>query len=115
MRKEQRLSRQRDFTAVRRQGRRWSDGLVVLIARPNEHEVTRAGFSVSKRIGNAVTRNKVKRRLREVVRLSGVHEGWDLVLIARRDAAAADFRSLCRSVTTLLKRAGLLGKPSPLT
>lgn len=121
MRKEGRLAKARDFAAVRRNGRSWSDKILVLQARPNDLDISRVGFSVSSRVGNAVTRNKVKRRLREAVRRSGVQEGWDLVLIARKDAAAAGFGSLSSSMIGLLERADLLTRsdqshsPSPKT
>jgi ribonuclease P protein component len=108
MRKEQRLRKSRDFAAVRREGRSWSDGLLVLVARPNGLEVARFGFSVGKRIGNAVVRNKVKRRLREAARLTQVKDGWDLVIIARRDASSADFHTLDSSMRNLFRRARVL-------
>lgn len=107
MRRERRLAKASDFAAVRREGRSWSDRTLVLQARPNDLEISRVGFSVSTRVGNAVTRNKVKRRLREAVRQAGVQEGWDLVLIARKDAATADFGSLNSSVFALLEHANL--------
>ena len=104
-----RLTRASDFAAVRREGRAWSDRLVVLLARRNGLDVSRAGYSVGKRVGNAVTRNKAKRRLREAVRNTAVRVGWDLVFVARKDASSADFHDLNRSVTSLIRRAGVLG------
>jgi ribonuclease P protein component len=80
----------------------------VLAARPNGLDLNRFGFSVSKRVGNAVTRNRVKRRLREAARLSNVIPGWDILLIARAGAGDSDYRELERSMTNLLKRAKLL-------
>ena len=65
---------------------------------------------MSSRIGNAVIRNKVKRRLREAVRQSSVQEGWDLILIAKKDAGRSDFAALYSSVDDLLKRANLRAK-----
>lgn len=108
MRREQRLRKSRDFALVRREGRSWPGRLLVLVARPNGLDLARFGFSVSKRVGNAVTRNRVKRRLREAARLSDVSPGWDILLIARADAGGAGYHELERSMTNLFRRAKLL-------
>ncbi|CAI8038742.1 Ribonuclease P protein component [Geodia barretti] len=66
--------------------------MLVLVARRTDSERCRFGFSVSKRVGNAVVRNRVKRRLKEVARvelLPRIECGWDFVVIARKDAADA--------------------------
>lgn len=105
---DQRLTRAKDFAAVKRDGRAWSDKYLVIVARQNDLEANRVGFSVAGRVGNAVVRNKIKRRLKEAVRLTPVQEGWDLVIIARKDSSSADFRGLSSSVTSLLGRAGIL-------
>lgn len=60
---------------------------------------------MSQRIGNAVVRNRVKRRLREVVRLADIETGWDLVFMARSPAAQAEFEQLRQAVHDLLRRA----------
>ena len=111
MANKQRLTKSKDFAATRRGGRAWSDGLLVLVARPNNLDVTRVGYSVGKRVGNAVVRNKAKRRLREAVRSAPVRDGWDIVLIARKDASSADYQRLRRSVTALIRRAGVTAAP----
>ena len=108
MRKELRLTKAKDFAAVRREGRSQANTLLVLVARPNGLENTRFGFSVGKRVGNAVVRNKVKRRLREAARLAEICVGWDVVVIARKEASSTDFHTLRRSMMGLLKRADLL-------
>ena len=108
MQRESRLRRSIDFALARREGKSWSNRFLVLIVRPNRLDATRFGFSVGKRIGNAVTRNKIKRRLREAARAKQVQNGWDLVFIARKDASSANFQSLDRSMAALLKRAGLM-------
>jgi ribonuclease P protein component len=76
--------------------------------RSNGTETTRFGFSISKRVGNAVVRNRIKRRLREVARSASVEEGFDVVIIARQNAATADFASLEGSVNNLFRRARIL-------
>ncbi len=108
MRKDQRLTKTTDFAAARRDGKSWSDNLLVLMARRNNLDVARFGFSVGRRVGKAVVRNAVRRRVREAARLAPVRNGWDLVFVARRDAASADFHQLRRSLTDLLRRSGML-------
>ena len=112
MNKERRLRSSGDFAAVRRDGRSWADGMLVLVSRPNNLDVTRFGFVVSKRVGNAVVRNRTRRRLKEAARLSRVECGWDLVFIARQSASSADYRGLSGSMKKLLTRANVLdGRP----
>lgn len=112
MRKEQRLRRAKDFAAVRHEGRSWAEKLLVLAIRRNGLEVTRFGFIIGKRVGNAVLRNKIKRRLREISRLADVQEGWDIVFIARSGASSADYQTLNRSAVELFRRAKLLNESS---
>ena len=90
------LTRRRDFDLVFKEGVTLASRNLVIYARPNELSLSRLGLSVSRKIGKAVTRNRVKRLLREAMRkLSGdfsVH--YDFVLIARKlsvDSCLDDF------------------------
>ncbi len=103
---ERRLRKTRDFATVRREGKSRSDGRLVVIARRSEAK-TRFGFSVSKRLGKAVTRNKIKRRLKSAAASARVQEGWDVVVIARQGAAPSTYWQLRRSMNRLLKRLGI--------
>ena len=105
-----RLRKSREYERVRRQGRSWGHPLLVVQATENDAEVSRFGFVVSRRVGNAVVRNRVRRRLREIVRgvLTGVPAGWDVVLVVRPTAANAAFAELESVTHALLRRARLL-------
>ena len=82
--------------------------LMVMKALPNDLTLSRYGFSVSRRVGGAVTRNKVKRLLREILRLTPVELGWDIVFIARPMVATANYDRLKQEIRGLLSRGGLL-------
>jgi ribonuclease P protein component len=110
MRRELRLRRGKDFDAVFRQGRAWHNELLVLRSIPNALEHNRYGFITSKRLGKAVVRNRVKRRLRESVRVLPANPGWDVVVSAKGKAAEADFKALNGAVVHLLERAGILAE-----
>lgn len=71
---------------------------------------TRAGFSISKKVGNAVTRNRIKRRLKGVLESAGqeLRSGYILVIVGRPAAADSSFAELRNSVRRLLKRAEIL-------
>jgi len=110
MRKELRLRRRKDFDSVFRQGRAWHNELLVLRSIPNALEHNRYGFITSKRLGKAVVRNRVRRRLRESVRVQPVNPGWDVVVSTKSRAAQANFQELNRAVVQLLGKAGILAE-----
>ena len=64
---------------------------------------SRFAFMVSKRVGNSVVRNRVKRRLREAIRASQVKPGWDVVFIARRGVERAEYHQLAQAASNLLR------------
>ena len=108
---EEHLTKPGQYAVVYEKGGSWASDLVVMKVLPNSLTLSRYGFSVSRRLGNAVTRNRVKRRLREILRLTPLKPGWDIIFIARPSAASTDYESLNKSVRDLLSRARLLRLP----
>ena len=108
MQGEKYLTKPSQYALVYSKGSSWVNNLTVMKALPNGLTLTRYGLSVSKRLGKAVTRNRVKRLLREILRLTPLKPGWDIIFIARPAAANANYTVLEKSVDSLLFRAGLL-------
>ena len=102
------LTNRAQYTLVYRQGKVWANSLVVMKAMPNGLSLSRYGFSVTKKVGKAVQRNRLKRLLKEIMRMQSLKSGWDIVFIARSVAVNADYHQLERAVTKLLARAQLL-------
>ena len=110
----ERLRTNDQFQRVYKRGESFVEGLVVLyLLRLPDEPVRHAGFSVSKKLGNAVVRNHVKRRLRESYHLllPQLPRGYEAIFVARRGAAGADFAALDQAVRKVLTRAGLLQDP----
>ena len=110
MKRRYRVQKNQHFQEIRRNGQSHSNKLLVLCVLPNNLTHNRFGFSVSRRIGNAVTRNKVKRRLREIMRLrlESIKPGYDIVLIARQSIRNATYQDMDIACARLLRRAHLL-------
>jgi len=102
------LTKRTQYALVYQQGSAYLDNLIVMKILPNRLNFSRYGFSVTKKVGKAVKRNRVKRLLKEIVRLQLIKPGWDIVFIARSRAAAVDYHQLVKTVTELLARARLL-------
>ena len=98
------------FRQVRQTGTSYAHPLMILCVLPNQESFSRCGFTVSRRIGKAVKRNRVRRRLSEAVRLLWelIEPGWDMVWIARPAIHEAEFVDLQGSCAGLLRRARLL-------
>jgi ribonuclease P protein component len=105
--RECRVARRAEYDAVYREGRRRSSREFTIFVRPNGLERSRFGWSIKKALGSAVRRNRIRRRLREILRLhrQEISPGWDIVIHPRTSAATADFSALSRELLQLIPRA----------
>jgi ribonuclease P protein component len=107
------LRRKADFDVLGRRGTVRATGLLVLRSLRTERPETRIGLSTPRTLGGAVQRNRVRRRLRELLReqldrrAGTMGAGWDLLLIARPEAAEADHAELRAALISLLERSGI--------
>ncbi|MCA1295970.1 ribonuclease P protein component [Paenibacillus sp. alder61] len=114
MHRKLRLRNRADFNRVYRYGKSFANRqLVVYYSTRPEIERFRLGVSASKKIGNAVVRNRMRRMLKEIVRLHEpeIRDHLDLILIVRNGAVGMEYKELEKSVLHVLRKAALL-KPS---
>jgi len=86
-----------------------ANGYLVMYRRPNHTPYNRVGYTVSKKLGHAVVRNRVRRRLREIYRLNEdlLTPGYDIVLVARSKCVGADFGKLTGAYLSLVHKSGM--------
>ena len=100
------LKKDSDFRKVYKHGKSFANRNL-----DNKSDSTRVGISVSKKVGNAINRNKIRRRIKESYRLNidaNVKYGYDIVFIARVAIKEADYKDIEKSMTHLIRKAGLI-------
>ena len=104
------LKKNHEFRRLYQKGRSAGDRSMGLYCRKNTLGHNRLGITVSVKLGGAVVRNRARRRLREVYRLSAPRlvQGWDIVLVARTRCLSADFTELTAAYLRLAGKLGLL-------
>ncbi|MGC1414794.1 MAG: ribonuclease P protein component [Candidatus Acidiferrum sp.] len=103
--REARLVRRGEFDAVYRAGKRRSSSHFTVFFRANPLPVSRFGFSIKKALGGAVIRNRIRRRMREIVRChrEEIPAGWDFVIHPKSSVARAEFAVLAADLLRLMK------------
>lgn len=103
-----RLKKDDDFKKVYSKGKSYGCKNLVIYYLPNGTEEFRVGFSISKKVGNAVTRNRVRRYLKESLReFNPKGQGMDIIFIGRVLANESEFKDVKRSVGYLFRKTGL--------
>lgn len=112
LRKQHRLTKRRDFKRIFTSGQTYVHKLFILkIMYTDTNQASRFGFSASSKLGNAVIRNRIKRILRESIRLldkSIKQSGYDAVIIARSSIRECDSVSVSKAVADIFKKTGIL-------
>ena len=104
----ERLKKNPDFKKVYTKGKSYGCKNLVIYYLPNHSDHHRAGFSISKKVGNAVVRNRIRRYLKEsLILLTPAGAGHDIIFVARVAAKDNNFYDIHRSVQYLFKNIGL--------
>jgi len=100
------LTKRRDFELVFRDGVNLASRYLVIYARPNELSFNRLGLSVGKKLGNAVTRNRIKRLLREAMRkvIEGIPLNCDFVIVAKRSSVEGRLDDFILEIKKIMTR-----------
>ncbi len=104
------LKKNSDFRRLYSKGKSAVTPYLVLYYRKSKSKVNRAGFTVSAKLGNAVTRNRIRRQLREIYRLNSadLKSGIDLILVARSRCVNGDYHKINAAFLTACERLDLL-------
>ena len=102
-----RIRRPAEFRSVLARGSRVSNSHMNVVATSNNRSRSRIGLSVSKRVGSAVTRNLIKRRIQTAFANICNGGGWDLVVIAKPPSSSVSYGELYAGIETLITRLGI--------
>jgi len=107
------LKKNSDFRRLYSKGKSAVNPYMVLYCRKNGRGVNRVGYTVSVKLGHAVVRNRVRRRLREIYRLNApsLKKGWDIVIVARGRCVGAVYSKMDEAFLSLCDKLSLSEKP----
>ena len=111
------LKKNKEFSYVYAKGKSFATKRLVLVYLPRRYGGVRVGFTVSKKVGNSVMRNRLRRRFREAYRtyLGEIRRDAHIIFIARAPVAEAEFREILKDMRYLLTKAQLIEKKPEIT
>lgn len=109
MQKDLLIKKNEDFKSVYRQRKSKADKFFIVYCAENNKDISRIGISVSKKVGNSVVRHRIKRLIKECYRLNlkNIKIGYDIVVVARKDANNIDFNQVYKSFFRLIEKHGI--------
>ena len=115
MNKRNTLKKNSDFRRLYAKGKSAVNPYMAVYCRRNRTGLNRLGYTVSVKLGGAVVRNRVRRRLREIVRLRSplMKSGWDIVVVARRRSVEAEYARMDAAFLGACRALGLLEEEAP--
>ena len=110
MEKKYRLKKNMEFKKVYSVGKKYWNRNFILFTKKNDLDETRVGFTITKKHGNSVVRNRIRRRMKEAYRLnlSHIKDGYDLVFIPKRNIVSISYGELENSMIHIMKISGVL-------
>lgn len=107
MKKVYSLKTNEEFKKVYKEGKNYWNRNLILYIKGNDLEYNRIGYSITKKVGNSVVRNRVRRRLKEIYRLNadGFKSGYDMIIIPKNNTRDISYRELESAMLHILKLA----------
>lgn len=109
MKKKYRLRKNEEFKRVYKRGKNYWNRNLILYVVENGLDYSRVGFTVTKKVGNSVVRNRTRRRVREIYRkyINNIKEGYDIIIIPKKNVVDIDHKDLESALIHILKLANL--------
>ncbi len=99
------LRKNEDFKKIYKSGKNYWNRNLILYVRKNSLNYNRVGYSITKKIGNSVVRNKVRRRMKEIYRLNllNIEQGYDFIFIPKRNVTDISYKELESAMLHIIK------------
>ena len=108
LKRDKSLKRNSDFRRLYSKGKSAVNSHLVVYSMPDSDGLSKVGFTVSAKLGKAVARNRIRRRLREIYRLNSIKPGYDIIVVARSKCVDAEYHEIESAYLDALSKLNLL-------